>query len=114
MAGMNTIYSKRNFNIYSVNGSEFIVHNTKLPFDKHHTHINRFSTAKYIINISLYKSIPKRLSNYLIISLIRLTDDEEYIDKLSTMLQQNREERKGSSFKDKKRTYYNSKCRRCG
>lgn len=113
MAGMNTIYSKRHFNIYAVNNSEFIVHNTKLPFDKHHTHINKFSTAKYLINISLYKSLPKRLSNYLIISLIRLTDDEEYIEKLYALLDTNREERKGTSYKDKKKPYYNSKCRRC-
>lgn len=114
MGGMNTIYSKRHFNIYSVNNQEFIVHNTKLPFENHHTHINRFSTAKYLINVSLYKSIPKRLSNYLIISLIRLTDDDEYIEKLRFMLEQNKEERKGTSYKDRKHNYYNSKCRRCG
>lgn len=114
MGSMNTIYHKRNFNIYSVNKREFIVHNSALPFEKHHTHINRFSTAKYLINISIYKTLPKRLSDYLIISLIRLTDDLEYIERLETLLTQNKEDRLGSSNKDRKRSYYNSKCRRCG
>lgn len=113
MGAMNTIYHKRNFNIYSVNKKEFIIHNTDLPFETHHTHINRFSTAKYLINISIYKSLPKRLSNYLIISLIRLTDDEEYIEQLRLLLKKNKEERLGSSVKDRKQSYYNSKCRRC-
>ncbi len=114
MAGMNTIYHKRHFNIYSVNNCEFIVHNTKLPFENHHTHINRFSTAKFLINISLYKTVPKRLSDYLLISLIRLSDDDEYTEKLNNMLNKNKKDRLGYSYKDKRKNYYNSKCRRCG
>jgi len=111
MGAMNTIYHKRNFNIYSVNGKEFIVHNSDLNFNEHHTHINRFSTAKYLINISLYKSIPKRLSNYLIISLIRLTDDNDYKSKLYNILSS--ESKSYTTNKDKKQSYYNKKCRRC-
>lgn len=113
MGAMNIIYHKRNYNIYSVDRKEFIVHNVDLPFDKHHTHINKFTTAKYLINISLHKTVPKRLSDYLLISLIRLSDDSDYIDRLYMMLQENRSERNGFSFKDKKQNYYNSKCRRC-
>ena len=111
MGAMNTIYHKRNFNIYSVNGKEFIVHNSDLCFRDHHTHINKFSTAKYLINISLYKAIPKRLSNYLIISLIRLTDDNEYKIKLYNLLSSN-SNKYYTSNKDKKQSYYNKKCRR--
>lgn len=104
MGAMNTVYHKRNFNVYSVNKKEFIVHNASLNFNEHHTHINRFSTAKYLINISIYKTIPKRLSDYLIVSLIRLTDDNEYKDKLYELLHSH------SSFtssKYKKQNYYN-------
>lgn len=107
MGAMNTIYHKRNFNVYSVDKKSFIVHNSSLNFDEHHTHINRFSTAKYLINISIYKTIPKRLSDYLIISLIRLTDDNEYKEKLYNLLSSNK--KSYTSSKDRKQNYYNKR-----
>lgn len=112
MGALNVVFRKRYFNIYSVNNTEFIVHNSKLDFNSHHTHIRRFTTAKYILNMSLHKTIPKRLCNYHIISLIRLTDDEDYIKKLEEMLKINKENRKGTSFKSKKDSYNNKIKRR--
>ena len=111
MGIMNTIYHKRNFNIYSVNRKEFIVHNASLSFKEHHTHINRFSTAKYLINISIYKTIPKSLSDYLIVSLIRLTDDTEYKNRLYSILSKE-DTSSYTTTKDKKQSYYNKTFRR--
>ena len=105
MGAMNTVYHKRNFNVYSVDKKAFIVHNASLPFKEHHTHINRFSTAKYLINISIYKTIPKRLSDYLIVSLMRLTDDKEYKNKLNDLL--TNDIKTSTSCKDRKQTYRN-------
>ena len=106
-----TIYRKRNFSIYNAGNNQFIVHNTKIEFSKGHTHIRNFSTAKFIIELSLHKSIPKHLSNYLLISLIRINTDEEYIDKLKEMLSTESIERKGTSYKESssKKRYRNKK-----
>ena len=104
-----TIYRKIHFNIYSA-GNRFIVHNTRMEFSKGHTHIRNFSTAKFIIELSLHKSIPKHLSNYLLISLIRINDDIEYINKLKIMLhEQDLSKRKGTSYKSNKPRYMNKR-----
>lgn len=104
-----TIYRKRYFNIYNA-GNSFIVHNTKMDFTDGHTHIKNFSTAKFIIELSLHKTIPKHLSDYLIISLIRLNkQDIEYKDKLEKMLNVNKQNRYGTSFKGYKQKYINKK-----
>lgn len=93
MLAFNTIYKKKNFKIYSA-GKGYIVHNTKLDFHNHHTHINNFHTCKYIIDMSLHKSIPYHLSNYLLISLIRLTNDKDYIKKLNDQLENNKHKKR--------------------
>ncbi len=74
-----TIYTKKQFKIYRIAPNGFIVHNTSKVFKVGHTHINNYNTAKYIINLACNKSIPKkRLSNYLLESLIRISTDEKY------------------------------------
>lgn len=78
---MNVIYKKKNFKIYDA-GNGFIVHNSNLDFGDHYTHINNFDTCKYIIDLSIHKSIPKHLSDYLLESLIRLSNDKKYINKI--------------------------------
>lgn len=81
---MKLIYKNRYMNIYSNMHNGFIVHNTKKDFEKGHTHINNFNTAKYVTYMALYKRLPKsgHLSNYLIESVIRISDDNEYINKM--------------------------------
>lgn len=111
MGSTNTIYHKRQYNIYAIGNNEFIIHNSALPFEQHHTHIAKFSTAKYLINIVIHKSIPKHLSSYLIVSLIRLSDDKAYNDKLYQKLDENK--KKKESNKDNKTKYMNGKIGRC-
>ncbi len=113
MAVMNTIYRKHNYNIYGVSNDEFIVHNSRKSFQEHHTHIRNFNTAKYLIDLSLHKTLPKRLPEYLLISLIRLSDDEQYSSKLLTLLEREKSGKNSISYKDKKKSYYNDKHRRC-
>lgn len=71
-------------NIYSNMNEGYIVHNTRKKFHEGHTHINNFNTAKYIAYLVLYKRIPKNkhLSLYLIESIIRVSDDNNYINKI--------------------------------
>jgi len=74
----------KHFNIYSNMKNDYIVHNTHKEFADGHTHINNYDTAKYIAYLALYKRMPKKnhLSEYLIDSVIRISDDQEYINKM--------------------------------
>lgn len=80
---MNRVYKKKNFNLYQF-GKEYIIHNTKGEFSKNHTHINDFKTAKFLIDLAIHKSVPRHLSFYLMNSLIRISLDKKYIDKLES------------------------------
>lgn len=75
------IYRNRQFKIYETLEG-YIVHNSNKPFEYGHTHIRKFDTAKYLVHLSVHKIVPKHLSRYLIISLIRLSEDKEYENKL--------------------------------
>ena len=80
-----TLISKMKYMyIYSNMQNGYIVHNTKKEFKSGHTHLNNFSTAKYIAYLALYKRLPKKrhLSPYLIESVIRISDDPEYTNKM--------------------------------
>lgn len=73
----NQIYQNRQFKIYKTLEG-YIVHNSHKPFEQGHTHILNFNTAKYIVYLSVHKVIPKRLNNYLLVSLIRISEDSNY------------------------------------
>lgn len=82
---MNMLYKKKNFKIYSA-GNGYIVHNSNLEFSKHHTHINNFNTCKYIIDLCIHKTVPYHLSNYLLNSILRLSNDTGYNKKIREQL----------------------------
>lgn len=86
----------RHFNIYSNMNGGYIVHNTKKEFQDGHTHINNFKTAKYIAYLALYKKMPKNnhLSDYLIESVIRISDDNVYIHKIKHLREINESKKK--------------------
>lgn len=84
---MNRIYRKANYNIYAFSDGGYIVHNMNLPFEKGHTHIRNYHTAKFLIDLSYHRSIPnKRLNKYLLESLIRISDSKEYKNKIYRIL----------------------------
>ena len=76
------IYKRREFNLYSAEDG-YIIHNSKGEFSQHHTHINNYHTAKYLIDLAIHKSIPcKHISSYLIelfTASYSLNDDENKI-----------------------------------
>lgn len=82
---MNVIYRKKNYNIYRV-GNGYIVHNINKPFKTGHTHISNYNTAKTILNFSFHKSVPHHLNKYLLQSIIRISTDISYIDKIRDLL----------------------------
>ena len=111
MSSLILIYKKRNYNVYDSGRDQYIIHNSNYDFNNHHTHIRSFKTCKFIIDLAIHKSIPKHLSDYLIISLLRIANDNDsdFIGKLIEMKHTNRDYRKGTSYKDKKKDYKNTK-----
>ena len=81
---LNQIYRKKNYVIFAVSDG-YIVYNTSKMFENGHTHISNINTAKYILNLSLYQKVPKRLSEYLLNSPIRISKHPIYINKIEEM-----------------------------
>ena len=91
----NCIFQRGEFVILKV-GNEYIVVNRNKVFKEGHTHIKSFDTAEYVINMARYRRIPRHLSPYLLTSLIRITKDEEYAEKIQALI---------DAKKDKKQKY---------
>lgn len=66
---MNLIYSKNEFNIYKSNDDGYIVHNTKKKFADGHSHIRTFNQSIYLLT-----------------SLIRISNDEIYQEKIQGLI----------------------------
>lgn len=84
------VYNHRHLKMYQSDKKGFIVHNSHKTFKDGHTHIDNYNTAKYIIKLAYYKTVPKHLSGYLLVSLIRISTDKKYKDKLYIKLDKDR------------------------
>lgn len=93
---MNQIYQKGDYKIYHTDDG-CILHNSRMEGFAH-SHVKNFKTCKYLIDLSIHKRIPHHLSRYLIISLLRVNDDEEYCRKIQELLDNHK----------KKDMYFNS------
>ena len=88
------IYKKANFMIYTDYNGGYIIHNAKKEFSQGHTHIREFSTAKYLVNLALHKSLPNRNLKYFVESLIRISTDPIYVNKLMELSKQKLQRKK--------------------
>ncbi|HSQ88384.1 hypothetical protein, partial [Romboutsia sp.] len=78
------IYRRKSFIILST-GKGFIIHNKKYEFESCHCHVNNFSYAKSIIDLSVRKKMPNRPTKRLIESLIRVNRNSKYIEELEKL-----------------------------
>ena len=78
---LNRINHIKNYDIYQA-GNEYIIHNNRKEFSEGHTHIRNYKTAIFIVKLAIHKSMPHHLYKYFIVSLSRITDDENYKTKL--------------------------------
>ena len=99
----NKIYEKKEFMIFQVKEG-YVVYNTKKSFQEGHTHLKHFEAAKTAIDLVINKKIPRSTHSYYLTSLIRLSVDDNYIDKINELI----EVRVQKGKKDK---YYHSKYR---
>ncbi len=66
------IFQRKEYSIYRCSDG-FVVHNTNKKFENGHTHVNNFYKAKILVIMAIKREIE---------SLIRLTNDNRYRNKL--------------------------------
>lgn len=79
------VYERNKYLIFRVKNG-YIVYNSKKEFDDGHTHLKHFNACKTLIDLSCKKKLPRSNSIYFISSLIRISDDEKYIEKLKEFI----------------------------
>ncbi|MBN2796339.1 MAG: hypothetical protein JXR88_13090 [Clostridia bacterium] len=80
------VYQEGEFKVYRA-GNNYIVHNTRFIFNQAHTHVRTLNTAKRIIYCTCHKVIPKTFPEYLLQSLIRVSDDALYCDRIEALIE---------------------------
>ena len=84
---MQLILTKRNFKIfYSKENDNYVVYNLRKEWKDGHTHVNKYEQALYLIDCVTKRKIPKRVNKYFLISLIRLSKDDKYINKIQRIV----------------------------
>lgn len=79
------IYQSINYKIYRANNG-FIIHNICKSFVEGHTHVQKYDTCMVIIKLLKNKALPKSRSMYFLKSLLRLSDDDKYSNKLKQIM----------------------------
>lgn len=77
----NKVYEKKEYIIFKVKEG-YVIYNAKKEFSKGHTHFKNFNASCTLIDIILKKKIPKSTNFYFLDSIIRLSTDESYIEKI--------------------------------
>lgn len=106
---MVVIYKKQNYRIYDAGNNEYIIHDASREFESAHSHVKNFKTCKYIIDLCIHKTVPYHLSEYLLISILRLSDDEKYKEKIRNqirIMQKNRKHPVPQHYSKNKRRNY--------
>lgn len=80
------VYIKKNFLINKVSNG-YIVININKDFKEGHTHLKSFKASKTAIDLVLNRKIPRSTNFYYLESLVRLSDDEAYIEKIYQLIQ---------------------------
>ena len=101
----NIVYEKGEFIVMKVRSDDrvgYIVHNTNKKWEEGHTHLKSFNMAKELINNVIKHKKPKTSNGYLLMSHIRVTNDESYEKYIQDLMKTKR--CKG------KQTYRNRSC----
>jgi hypothetical protein len=81
--------------------NQFMAVNTAKEFKQGHTHLKSYKIAKYLIHLAASKQINNGLRPYFIRSLIRISDDRNYIAKLEDLLVVKRNKGKKMNYRNK-------------
>ncbi len=72
--------------LYSNKEERYIVYNTSKEWSKGHTHIKTLKQAEYLCDCIRKSKVPSNVNKYFIISLLRLSNDKKYSNKLECKL----------------------------
>lgn len=84
--GAKRIFQRKEYSIYKVKQG-YIVHNTNKEFRTGHTHVRSFNKAKSIVDLCIRKKLPNTPRRWEIESLIRVTNNNTYRNKLRDLLE---------------------------
>ncbi len=84
--GAKKIFQRKEYSIYKAKDG-YIIHNTNGDFRKHHTHVRSFNKAKSIVDLCIRKKLPNTPRKWEIESLMRLTRNNAYYNKLRDLLE---------------------------
>ena len=76
------IYRRGNYIIIKTKKKSYIVINKKKSFKQGHTHTKDFKYSKSLIDLAIRKKLPRKANEKVITSLIRISDDKNYIKNL--------------------------------
>lgn len=79
------VYQASDYKVYRA-GNDFIVHHSKYDFEEKHSHLKSLNLAKQVIHYLKSRTIPRAQSNYVLISLTRLTDDSHYKQQIEQLM----------------------------
>lgn len=84
--GARKIFQRKEYSIYKVSDG-YIVHNTNKEFRIGHTHVRSFKKAKSILDLCVRKKLPNTPRTWEIESLMRVTNNQTYRNKLRDLYQ---------------------------
>lgn len=84
--GARRIFQRKEYSIYKVSDG-YIVHNTNKEFRIGHTHVRSFKKAKSIVDLCVRKKLPNTPREWEIESLMRITNNNTYRNKLRDLYQ---------------------------
>jgi len=82
---MTRIYKRERYVIYHSGDCGYILQNILMP-DFSHTHLDSMEQCKLLIHLSLHQKVPHHLSRYLLESLVRINDNEDFIQKVEELM----------------------------
>lgn len=88
---MSRTYNYKNYVIFKDKNKGYVLYNMLKPFKDGHTHLRNFQLAKRVAYHESNRKIPKDFTSYLLISLIRVTNDEEYKSKINKLYLEKKE-----------------------
>lgn len=85
--GAKKIFQRKEYSIYKASDG-YIVHNTNKEFRIGHTHVRSFNKAKSIVDLCIRKKLPNTPRRWEIESLMRVTNNNTYRNKLRNLLEE--------------------------
>lgn len=82
------VYEDKQFIIFGGCNDEYILMNKRKRFKDGHTHLHNFKTAKWLADLYRHRRLPRNLhSSYLLESLMRISSDPVYTDKVKSLME---------------------------